>query len=59
MQTNKVCSVSNDVFRTIIYYPVLSVNDETKVDAIIEVGYKKRNFPGSPFTNEDEKIQMP
>ena len=59
MQTNKVCSVSNDVFRTILYYPVLSVNDETKVDAIIEVGYKKRKFPGSPFTNEDEKIQLP
>ena len=59
MQTNKVCSVSNDVFRTILYYPVLSVNDETKVDAIIEVGYKKWNFQGSPFISEEEKNNLP
>ena len=39
--------------------PSVNNNDETKVDAIIEVGYKKRNFPGSPFISEEEKNNLP
>jgi len=39
----KVQSVTNELFKYIVYYPIFDVHDEHKVIAIFEVGYKKHD----------------
>ena len=40
--TEKVKSVTNDMFRHLIYYPIFEMADPSKIIAIFEVGFKKR-----------------
>lgn len=48
---DKVTSVCGDMFKHIVYYPVFDVKDETKIVAVLEVGYKKRS--NNPLMTQD------
>lgn len=47
---NKVCSVSNEAFKHIIYYPVVDKIGHTR--AIIEVCYSNKNKIPTEISNE-------
>tara|TARA_B110000285_G_C15132625_1_gene624688 strand:- start:883 stop:1017 length:135 start_codon:yes stop_codon:yes gene_type:complete len=42
----------NDFFKHIVYYPIFDVQDESKIIAILEVGYKKQNKEEVVVTDE-------
>jgi len=41
-QTEKVKTVTGEMYKHIIYYPIFDVQDESKIIAIFEVAYKKK-----------------
>ena len=42
----------NDFFKHIVYYPVFDVQDESKIIAILEVGYKRKEIQEAVITDE-------
>ena len=42
----------NDFFKHIVYYPIFDVQDESKIIAILEVGYKKKENTEAIITDE-------
>jgi len=42
--SEKVKSITNELFKHLIYYPIFDSQDETKIVAILEVGYKKKEI---------------
>ena len=55
-QAEKVKSVTNELFKHIIYYPIFDIQDEGKIIAILEVAFKKRD-PAYSKTIMTEDIQ--
>ena len=49
-----VKSVTNQLFKHIVYYPIFDVDDEQRIVAIMEVAYKKRDKNlSAAIMNED------
>jgi hypothetical protein len=42
----------NALFKNIVYYPVFDVQDESKIIAILEVGYKRKEIQEAVITDE-------
>jgi hypothetical protein len=55
--TEKVKSVTNQLFKHIIYYPVFDLYDETKIIAIFEVAFKKKEESVSDHIITDDVQQ--
>jgi hypothetical protein len=55
--TEKVKSVTNQLFKHIIYYPVYDLYDESKIIAIFEVAFKKKDASVSEQIITDELQQ--
>lgn len=49
----RVSSVTGEQFKHIVYYPIFDVQDEAKIVAVLEVGFKKRKTSQHPLLTED------
>ena len=52
-QLDKVTSIGGELFKHIIYYPVFDVQDESRMVAVMEVGYKK-SAPANLLTEDSQ-----